>query len=332
MQDRTPLVSVTICCYNSERYIVQTVQSVLDQTFGDFELIIVNDGSTDCTEEIVRSFGDPRIRYEYQQNRGLAATRNRTLELARGKYIAFLDHDDLWVREKLALQIPLMEMRDDVAVSYGNAANIDGEGNVILERYTDFFKPRDGDVFADLLIEGDFINWQTVVIRRSVLDRVGGFRAYKIAEDYDMLLRCAVDHTFVGMDYVLAQYRRHAHNYGIVRMTQDSNHLHHRTMERWDELLEITEYWLANLPPRHKELLPALQRKIAKLHYDVGKYLCLQGDTRAGRAHLQKAWPESSSKWRAGAINILAGLLGSRFYPRVYRAFGAVLRTAKLKS
>ena len=325
-----PKVSVNICCYNSERFIAETIESVLAQTYKDWELVIVNDGSTDSTEQIIRAYinqGWP-ITYHCQANAGLAAARNQALRLSKGEYIAFLDHDDLWVPKKLALQIPLMEGRDDVAVVYGNEATINGDGNVISERYTGF-RPRDGNIFADLLIEGNFVDWQTVVIRRSVLDLVGGFRVYKIAEDYDMLLRCAVDHTFVGMDYVLAQYRRHAHNYGIARMTQDSNHLHRRAMERWGELLEIMEYWLANLPPQHRELLPVLQRDIANLHYHVGRHLCLQGDTRAGRAHLQKAWPESSSKWRAGVINILAGLLGSRFYPRVHRAFGAVLRTAK---
>ena len=303
MRDKTPLVSVTICCYNSERYIAQTVQSVLDQTFDDFELIIVNDGSTDHTEEIVRGFDDPRIHYQYQENRGLAATRNRTLELARGKYVAFLDHDDLWVPEKLAVQIPLMEMRDDVAVVYGNAATIDQDGHVISESWPNF-KARDGHLFADLLLQGDFINWQTVVIRRCVLESLGAFRPYRIVEDYDMLLRCAVDHTFVGIDCILALYRRHGSNYS------------RRITEFYLEMLELSEYWLAHLPELHKGLRSTLRRNIACLHYAFGAQLCLDGKIQTGRAHFQQAWSvvPYTYKWRIIMIKMLTALLGDRFY------------------
>jgi glycosyltransferase involved in cell wall biosynthesis len=308
MQDKTPLVSVTICCYNSERYIAQTVQSVLDQTFSDFELIIVNDGSTDRTEEIVRGFDDPRIHYQYQENRGLAATRNRTLELAQGKYIAFLDHDDLWVPEKLALQIPLMEVREDIAVVYGNAATIDADGNVISENWADF-KPRDGNIFADLLIQGDFINWQTVVMRRSVLESLGGFRPYKVVEDYDILLRCAVDHNFVGIDRVLAQYRWHGSNFTALR----------KEVEIELEVVELKEYWLANLPPQHRELILALRREIASRHYRIGNSLCREGNIRSGWAHLRQARLDSLYAWRVAIKNTLVGLLGPRYHLHVVR-------------
>ena len=320
MIGKPPPVSVNMCCYNSERYLARAVQSVLDQTFKEFELIIVNDGSSDRTEEIVRTFEDPRIRYEYQENRGLAATRKRALELSRGKYIAFLDHDDLWVRDKLALQIPLMEARDDVAVVYGNAATIDGDGNVISENWAGF-RARDGNVFADLLLDGNFVNWQTVVIRRSLLERVGGFRPYKIAEDYDLLLRCAVDHMFVGIDCVLAQFRRHTSNYSYSRIG-DPFHSRRRLGEQWVELLEIKEYWLANLPPQHTQLIPALQRDIAKLHYWLGRHFCLAGDIQGGRAHLQQAASNSAYVWCASTVSALAELLGSRFYPGFERLVG----------
>ena len=302
MRDKTPLVSVTICCYNSERYIVQTIQSVLDQTFTDFELIIVNDGSTDRTEEIVLGFADPRIRYEYQENRGLAATRNRTLELARGKYVAFLDHDDLWMPDKLALQISLMGTREDVAVVYGNAATIDADGNIISERYNDF-RIADGNVFTDLLIY-DFINWQTVVMRRSVLEDLGGFRPYDIVEDYDVLLRSALGHTFVGIDQVVAQYRRHASNSS------------HNSMKLWLELLELKEYWLAHLPEPYKELRPSLQRDIAWLHYSIGMGLYRVGNIQTGKAHLRRAWSESKYRYELWIIltHILGDVLGADLY------------------
>ena len=280
MLDKTPLVSVTICCYNSERYIAQTIRSVLEQTFKDFELIIVNDGSIDRTEEIVLGFNDLRIRYEYQENRGLAATRNRTIELARGKYVAFLDHDDLWIPDKLALQIPLMESREDVAVTFGNAAIIDANGNITAERINGI-KIVDGNVFAEL-IKGDFINWQTVVMRRSVLEDLGGFRPYTIVEDYDLLLRTALDHSFVNIDRVVAQYRWHASNAS------------HNFMKVWLEELELKEYWLAPLPEPFTNLRPALRYNIARLHYMIGVDLCRSGNTQTGKTHLWNVWSQST--------------------------------------
>lgn len=301
MPDNPPLVTVTICCFNSERFIAQTIQSVLSQTLGEFELIILNDGSTDRTEEIVHSFGDPRIRYEYQDNHGLAAARNRTLELARGKYVAFLDHDDLWVPEKLALQIPILETRPDVSLVYANEATIDDKGRVISEGLAGF-EPKDGNLFAEL-IAGNFICWQTVVMDRQVLLELGGFRPFRVAEDYDLLLRCAIDHNFVGLDTVLAYYRHHPDSY-----------IQSHKLERLEELLELFTDLLANVPPQHRACEPILRRRLGDIQYSLGRQLCLEGNLSTGRLHLQEACFNSPFKPRYVTESVLAGLLGNRFY------------------
>jgi glycosyltransferase involved in cell wall biosynthesis len=315
-------VGINLCCFNSEKYLEETLQSVFNQTYKDWELVIVNDGSTDSTETIIQkhiSEGWP-ILYHSQANAGLANARNKALELSSGQYIAFLDHDDIWLPEKLTLQISLLEVRPDIAVIYGNASVIDGYGNIIAERYNDNFKSRDGDIFSELLIEGDFINWQTVVIRRSVLDDVGLFGSFRIAEDYDMLLRCALNRTCFGMDHVLAQYRRHDRNYSGLRIGNDHDGLRRSRMEEKLETLSIIEYWVENMPVSHKSILPLLQYKISELQYEIGKSFFLLGNKEKSKLFLKKASLNSPHIWRNRMLIFVIELPGDRFYLPVIKA------------
>ena len=125
-----PRVSVNICCYNGGKYIAETISSVLAQTFTDFELVIVNDGSKDDTEGKILGFNDGRIKYVFQENRGLSATRNRALDLSKGEFIAILDQDDLWEPEKLELQLRVMDKNPGTGVVYSDALIIDENGVV----------------------------------------------------------------------------------------------------------------------------------------------------------------------------------------------------------
>ena len=102
-----PLVSINLCCFNSERYLRETLESIAGQTFSNWELVAVNDGSTDSTESILHEFrtkGYP-VLYYYQENRGIAHSRNKAIELSRGDYIAFIDHDDIWFPDILSNQL-----------------------------------------------------------------------------------------------------------------------------------------------------------------------------------------------------------------------------------
>ena len=98
---KQPSVSVIIPVYNSSKWIEKTIESVLCQTYGDLETVIVDDGSTDDTAEIVKKYKNRAVRYFYQKNKGVSAARNKGIEVAGGKYIALLDHDDLWMPEKI---------------------------------------------------------------------------------------------------------------------------------------------------------------------------------------------------------------------------------------
>src|SRR4051794_36269759 len=128
MGEANPLVSVVIPAFNRAFILPEALDSVLAQTFKDFELIVVDDGSTDDTEEVLRPYVERRgVRFLPQANQGPAAARNRGIEAARGKYVAFLDSDDLWLPIKLSVQIPRMEAHPEAVMSYGNVLNFTPE-------------------------------------------------------------------------------------------------------------------------------------------------------------------------------------------------------------
>jgi glycosyltransferase involved in cell wall biosynthesis len=112
-----PLVSVIIGAYNAEKYLAQAIESILAQTFTDYEIILIDDGSTDRTKEIAQSY--PEIRYFYQENQGVAAARNRGVAESLGEYLTFLDADDLWLPDKLALQIEIFAQKAQVDIVTG---------------------------------------------------------------------------------------------------------------------------------------------------------------------------------------------------------------------
>ena len=119
-----PKVSVIIPTYNRAEYLGEAIQSVFDQTFEDFEILIVDDGSTDDTQQLVLSFHDPRLRSFYQNNCGISAARNAAIRSADGEYIAFLDSDDVWLPELLESQVAVLDRRPEIGLVYARAATL----------------------------------------------------------------------------------------------------------------------------------------------------------------------------------------------------------------
>jgi len=130
----SPTLSINLCCYNSEKYLKETLESIFAQTYKDWELVVINDGSTDSTESIIKEYisqGYP-ISYCWQENRGLGYSRNEALKHSRGKYIAFIDHDDIWLPQKLEKQIPLFDRNPKTAIVASNAIQFNEKGNNAL--------------------------------------------------------------------------------------------------------------------------------------------------------------------------------------------------------
>ena len=201
--------------YNAEKYIAASIESVLAQTYSDWELIVVDDGSTDSTATVVREFvkRDPRIKYIFQENSRLGKARNTGIANSTGPLVAFLDSDDLWIPTKLEAQTRAMaENNADVVYSKSyvfSDENIVDETQTLTSSAGKF----SGPAFFDSLLRQPQIPVLTVLLKRSALDIVGLFeegKTYHGCEDYDLWLRMAREGlVFYGMSDVLARYRRH---------------------------------------------------------------------------------------------------------------------------
>jgi glycosyltransferase involved in cell wall biosynthesis len=174
MITKPSFVSVIIPAFNSESTIARAIESVVAQQFhGDFEIIVVNDGSTDQTAEVLRSYGD-RIKIVTQENRGVSAARNAGVRNSEGEYLAFLDADDEWLPRKLAATATVLDTDPRCGLVYSDATRVSGTGQVIAPSHIpgEYMRP---PLMDDLLREWWHILPSTVVMRRSVFEKCGGF-------------------------------------------------------------------------------------------------------------------------------------------------------------
>lgn len=227
-------VSIILPTYNRASLLAQAIDSVLNQTFKDFELIIVDNYSADDTESVVKSYNDKRIRYFKNQNNGLVSiNRNYGIQKSHGEYIAFLDDDDLWLPEKLEKQAELMDSNKDLGLVYSGSQVIDSKGDLAKSAYFRSLKPLTGNIFNELLAS-NFIPQLTVLVRREALNKVGLFDLkYKISQDYDLWLRIA---RYYPIDFIrqpLAKYRLHSESTSQKAMVLS-----------FQEEIQIKEYWL----------------------------------------------------------------------------------------
>ena len=200
-----PLISVIIPVYNGEKTIKETIESVLNQTFTDFEIIVINDGSKDETIQIVESLQDPRIKLFSYPNAGQAASRNRGISKAVGEFIAFLDADDLWTPDKLEAQLKALQENPQAAVAYSWTDFIDESGKFLRPGA---YMSVTGDVYKHLLVVNFLENGSNPLIRASALAEVGDFDgSVTPAEDWDMWLRLAIRYQFVAVPSAQILYR-----------------------------------------------------------------------------------------------------------------------------
>jgi glycosyltransferase involved in cell wall biosynthesis len=205
-----PTISVIIPTYNGERYVKQAVDSVLAQTCRDFEIIVVDDGSTDGTAELLRPYGD-RIAYVYQENRKLPAARNAGIRVARGQYLAFLDSDDLFLPHKLTAQARCLDEWPDVGLVASGHQYVDEAGRMLQESRPWIGRPA---ITLESILFGGLAPVHAVLLRRDWFDRVGGFdEQFAYCEDMDLWYRLALAGCpMVWEPAVVCQYRLHGNN------------------------------------------------------------------------------------------------------------------------
>jgi len=204
---RTPKVSIIINCLNGEKYLRQALDSVFNQTYTDWEIVFWDNGSTDLSGEIAKSYGD-RVRYFYSEKTvPLGNARNLCMAQAKGEYIAFLDCDDIWLPDKLGKQIPLFEKDNEVALVFTDAIYFNDKGDIC--RLYKKYKPSRGKIFKELF-QKYYLCMPSIVIRRSAIEGVPWFdERLKFIEDGLFFLRLAYKYKLDYCDEPLVKYRIH---------------------------------------------------------------------------------------------------------------------------
>lgn len=203
-----PYVSVILPTFNRADKIMASIDSVLRQTYSNYELIVIDDGSVDRTKEVISAIEDSRVRYiKLDQNRGQAAARNIGIQSAIGDYIAFQDSDDKWLPGKLEMQVnALKETGADTGISYHQMRYSTEQDNTILVPGSDMdICNKSGDIYRELLMH-NIIGMPTLVVKKSCIDDVGMFdETMRSLEDYDFVLRLAKKYKAIYIDEVLLE-------------------------------------------------------------------------------------------------------------------------------
>jgi hypothetical protein len=275
-----PRLSVCIPTYNGAAYLAEAMKSVLDQSLSDFELIVVDDASTDATVEIARSFEDPRIRHVgHRVNRGLVGNWNRCLELARGTYVCIFHQDDIMMPDNLVAKVSFLDRSPGVGFAHSNVLQIGPGGELLSDSWWPKPAPDDAGrqpgtaVLDRLLTGGNAICAPSVVLRRDCVDALGPFDGrLPYTADWEMWMRAAV---FFDVGYLiepLVKYRRHQGNETLRFIGPDALEHAHRAKLL---VLERCEAHIPGAQPRKAQLARqywALAVQEAQLSSERGDY------------------------------------------------------------
>jgi len=302
-----PLVSVVMSVYNGQHYLRQAIDSILGQTFSNFEFIIVNDGSTDNTADIlvVYEARDPRIRVYAWKHHGLIESLNKGCSLARAKYVARIDDDDVALPERLKLQVEFLAANPEVAVLGGAMEAIDGNGTPLGKIEAPV---GDAEIKA-LLPHSNCIAHPTVMMRRDAFEKVGGFRkAFLHCEDYDLWLRIAEEFALGNLSEVLIQHRFHKGKISFQNIEQQQlsrlaaqkvARIRRRTGRDPSEEIDIvTRDFLSKLGVRNDIIEGALFDS----YLGVAGYLSRLGYPKEARALRRQARANASTRTKREAL------------------------------
>lgn len=284
MHQYVPLVSVVMTSYNHENYISQAIESVLNQTYSNFEFIIVDDASIDKSRDIIEAYKkrDTRIQAIYHEsNKGISKTTNDGFEIARGKFIAYMQSDDVWKSEKLEKQVCVLE-KDESIVVWSDAIIIDANGNATGRLFTQLLgsstRQKSGDIFLEL-VRSNFICAQSAIFEAKIIEKIEFDSKLAYLNDYKFMLDVAKSHHFYFIPEPLVKYRIHGNN----------------------SILKNKEIWSKDRFIIGKYLLKKYSNNIpnflkAKLYYRIGRYVFNQKHFQVGRRFMSKATEKNPLK------------------------------------
>ncbi len=284
-----PVVTVVVPSYNAEGFIEETLQSVLGQSVQAVEVIVVDDGSTDRTCEIASRL-DPRVRVIQQSRAGVCVARNRGLEEARGRFICFLDHDDVWHPEKLAVQLKLFAHDSELALVNTAATlwaqDLNGQfppAATVLETAPspEVDSYRSGWIYHHLLVES-FILTSTAMLRVEAVREVGAFDPQlPYSEDWDLWFRLSRKWRFAKLQGAFVLYRQHASQGSRV----------HRDVDYRTQLLErAVATWGLSSPDGQSHGARAVWRRIGHFHAGYGRECLQAGEVLRATRSFWRAW------------------------------------------
>jgi len=296
-----PRVSVIIPTYNAGPSICQAVDSVLDQTFADYEIIVIDDGSTDDTRERLEPYSG-RIRYIYQENRERSAARNNGIRCARGEYSAFLDADDYWLPDKLAKQVALLDTHPELGLVFAWAAAFDSRGRVLRTLGTDF--PAEGaegmDAFEMLALRTSPPTL-TVVARLACIREAGMFDQQVCqGEDWGLWLRIALRHKIGFVPEILAYYRLS----GDFRPAKLAVH---RAQQTGPYSIRRV-FALARTLPDRKSILDLENKALARAYWNAALIDYAVGNIPTARSSLEQAWRCDPTFFEGGCEELVYSL------------------------
>ncbi|MDR7666384.1 glycosyltransferase [Methanosarcina sp. Z-7115] len=269
MNERNPGVSVVIPTYNRAHLISRAIQSVLDQTYQDLEIIVVDDGSIDNTGEIIKSFQDTKLKYiRYNKNKGASAARNTGIKAAKGKYIAFQDSDDEWFPDKLERQMEVFgDAPPEVGVVYSGFYRIEADKKIYFP--SDRFTQKEGNIHNELL-KGNFVGTPTVLIKKECFENTKYFDENLPAlEDWELWIEISKHYFFKYINKPLL------YSYS----TANSVNLNQNNMLKAHETILL----------KHLDDFNKNKKILSDNYFDLGTGLCSNGDFKTGRNYLIKS-------------------------------------------
>lgn len=287
-----PKVSVVLPVFNGAQFIGNAIQSVLKQSFRDFEVIVVDDGSTDGTEKVVRQYSDG-IRYHFQSNQGAGVARNIGVSLAQGEWIAFLDADDTWYPDKLKIQLNFAAALPEIALFYSDMDTVDDKDRVteqaFLGKRLERRRRRKRRNLVSIIFDDRPPPYpSTVFIKKNAFIEAGAFSPLfrgNYHEDLEFFSRVAQRFPIYFIPQSLAQYRAHDSKSGRDVSNWDNN---------WPVLLNrLWETWQGD-PQMQAQLL----YYYAKYFSDKGRYLLRKGDYSGARVYFRTAYSYKPVFWR----------------------------------
>jgi len=258
-----PKVSVCIPTYNCCKWLLEAIDSVLDQSFRDYELIIVDDGSTDDTEDAVKAIKDERIRYYYKENGGDASARNFGVARAYGDLVAFLDSDDLWPKNYLSVMVNALEQATDYSLAYSTITKINLDGK--KKEPHKIKNCASGWLTRELFLD-DFIYTQATILRKSVLKGIYCDESLKTSSDFDVIIRLSEKTKFLFVSKVEVIKRDRENNTSSHYFSWNASCNKIRALERFYRM--NGEKYFSKKEATHR--ISQAYRKAAKRYYYFG--------------------------------------------------------------